>query len=389
MNALFFINESLMDYGGISKKILAQVDALKRQGMKVELSYLKVDDTNNFTGRYVDEKVIDKFSHISLISKVQRRCNYKNLYQYIEANDIKLVYIRYIHFANSFFISFLKKLKRSGVTVLLELPTYPYDQEYQNALLPSKIAFLIERSCRKKFQKYVDRIITLSNDNCILETPTIKINNGIDGNSINIVQKRKPDNEIHIIAVATISYWHGYDRVIEGLHYYYTSNAPNRRKVFFYIVGDGADAESARYRKLVEKYNLAAYVNFYGRRSGKELDHLFNESDIAVGCLGCHRKGMNYSKSLKNREYCARGIPFFYSETDQDFEGKDFIFKVAPNDDPIDINKIIKFVENNKFDAVKIRNYAVENLTWDMQFKKIVGEVFPDFEKSIINPVEY
>lgn len=388
MNALFFISESLTEYGGISKKILAQVGALERQGMKVAFSYLKTDGANGFSGRYIDEKIVDNYSRISLISKIQRRCNYNNLYQYIQANDIRLVYIRYIHFANPFFISFLKKVKRRGITILLELPTYPYDQEYQNALLPSKIAFLIERFYRKKFEKYVARIITLSNDNFILKIPTIKINNGIDIGSLNITQKRKSGNQIHIIAVATISYWHGYDRVIEGLHNYYSNSALNLKKVFFYIVGDGSDAESIRYRKLVEKYNLTEYVNFYGRRSGKELDYIFNESDVAVGCLGCHRKGMNYSKSLKNREYCARGIPFFYSETDEDFEGKDFIFKVTPNDDPIDINTIIKFVENNKFDASKIRHYAIENLTWDLQFEKIVKDVFPDFKVSTINSVE-
>lgn len=381
MNALFFISESLMDYGGISKKILAQVSALERQGMKVALSYLKTDSANSFSGRYIDEKIVDNYSRISMISKIQRRSNYNNLYQYIQANNIKLVYIRYIHFANPFFISFLKKLKRSNVTILLELPTYPYDQEYQTALFPSKIAFLIEKFYRKKFKKYVARIVTLSNDNFILEIPTIKINNGVDVDSINIIQKRKPDDEIHIIAVATISYWHGYDRVIEGLHNYYINSTPDRKKIFFYIVGDSSDAESTKYRELVEKYNLSEYVNFYGRKSGKQLDYLFNKSDVAVGCLGCHRKGMSYSKSLKNREYCARGIPFFYSETDEDFEDKNFIFKVAPNDDPIDINKIIEFVNGNKFDAAKIRNYAIKNLTWDLQFEKIVKNVFPEFKK--------
>ena len=106
----------------------------------------------------------------------------------------------------------------------------------------------------------------------------------------------------------------------------------------------------------------------------------FNKADIAVGSLGGHRIAIKYIKSLKSREYCARGIPFFYSAIDPDFEGKDFIHKVPPNDHPIDIEEIINFVASNKFEPIKIRKYAVENLTWDKQFEKVLQNVIPDFK---------
>ena len=102
-----------------------------------------------------------------------------------------------------------------------------------------------------------------------------------------------------------------------------------------------------------------------------------------------HRKGMEYSKSLKNREYCARGIPFFYAEIDEDFEGKDFIYKVPADDDPIDIEEIINFVVNNKFDAAKIRSYAFENLTWERQFEKVLQNVIADFKTSPKSKLQY
>ena len=379
MKCLFLVCETLQDFEGVSKKILEQANALERLGFNVVLSDLKTDDRNKFTGRYIGREIIDKYSNIDLISKIQSRINYRNLYRYIVANEIKLVYIRYVHFANPFFISFLKKLKRSNIKVLLEIPTYPYDQEYNNLKLNNKIVMWIEKRSRRRFKNLITRILTVTPGTFIFGVPAIEINNGIEVNSINIAEKRETDNEIHLIGVASIAFWHGYDRVIEGLHNYYQQHS-NNKKVFFHIVGDNNNIESSQHKELVKRYNLSDYVIFYGRKSGKELDKIFNRADIAVGSLGCHRISIKDIKSLKNREYCARGIPFFYSETDIDFENKDFVFKVPGNDNPINIEEIIRFLMNNKFDPIKIRKYAKENLTWDKQFKKVLDDVFPDFK---------
>ena len=382
MNALFLIGEPLTDFGGVSKKILAQVDALKRLGMKVAFSYLETNDRNELIGRSINGERIDKYSKTHIISEFQWRCKYKNLYHYIKEKEIKLVFIRYIHFANPFFNSFLKKLKKNGIKILLEIPTYPYDQEYKDIKFTSKIVLLIEKFSRRKFKNYITRIITLTPYTTIFGIPTIQISNGIDPDSINMIQNSKSDNDIHLIGVASVAYWHGYDRVIEGLHNYYCNGELDKKKVFFHIAGDNSNVESIRYKELVKKYNLSNYVIFYGRKSGKELDMVFNKADIAVGSIGCHRISIKNVRSLKNREYCARGLPFFYSETDVDFEKKDFIFKVPGNDNPIDIEEIINFVVKNKFDSVKIRKYAIENLTWDKQFEKVLQDVLPDFKAS-------
>lgn len=375
MNTLFLISEELKDSGGISKKILAQVNALRNQGMKVAFSYLVADEKNEFTGRYIDGKIIDKYSNLPILSKFQWRCTYKNLYRYIDQNEVKLVFIRYTHFANPFFVSFLKKLKKDGIKILLEIPTYPYDHEYRDLKFTSKLVMLIEKISRRTFKNYVDRIITLTPFSNIFGVPAILISNGIDPALINIIQPQKSDGSINLIGVASMAFWHGYDRVIEGLRIYYDDEKPGKKKIFFHIVGDSHNRESIRYRELVKKYHLNDYIFFHGSKSGEELDSLFNMADIAVGSVGGHRISVSNIKSLKNREYCARGIPFFYSETDEDFENLDFTFKVSSGDSPIRIEEIIDFVESGKFDAVKIRNYAIENLTWDKQFEKILEGV--------------
>ena len=377
MKALFLAGETLKDFEGVSKKIIEQVNAFERLGFDVVLSDLKTDDQNKFTGRYVDGQIIDRYSKIDFIGKLQSRIKYKNLYRYIIANEIKLVYIRYTHYANPFFISFLKKIKKSGIKILLEIPTYPYDKEYDSPKVTIKILMWVERMSRRHFKNLITRILTVTPATNIFGVPAIEINNGIAADLINIVEKSENHNEIHLIGVASIAFWHGYDRVIKGIYNYYQQHS-NEKKVFFHIVGDNTNLASAELKELVKKYDLTDFIIFYGRKSGNELDKLFNKADIAVGSLGCHRIAIKNIKSLKNREYCARGLPFFYSETDIDFENKDFVFKVPGNDNPIKIEDIIEFVINNKFAPATIRKYAFENLSWDKQFEKVLNEIFTD-----------
>ena len=81
-------------------------------------------------------------------------------------------------------------------------------------------------------------------------------------------------------------------------------------------------------------------VIFHGQKMNEELDELFNEADFAIGSLARHRSGIDKIKTLKNREYAARGIPFIYSETDEDFDPMPYIMKVPADESPIDIHRL-------------------------------------------------
>lgn len=375
MKALFLVSEPISDYSGISKKILSQVKALNALGIPTQLSHLKVANGYRFLGRYVDGQQIDRYSRISAISKLQRRSNYKNLFKYIQSQQVNLLYIRYVHFANPFFISFLKKLKKKGVIILMEIPTYPYDPEYDNASFAARLGLFIEKQSRKNFHKYISRIVTVTEYQQIFGIPAIQVSNGIDIHSIRQKEITKKDDHIHLIGVATISFWHGYDRVIHGLADYYTRSGGVKREVHFHIVGDISGEVAKQYLELVKKLDLGNFVHFYGKKSGKELDDLFDKMDIAVGSLGIHRIGINNSRSLKNREYCARGIPFFYSGKDEDFESQPFTFKVSLSDDPINIQQVVTFLERYNLSPAELRHFATERLTWEKQFGKLLVEI--------------
>jgi len=360
---------------GIGKKILAQYNAFINLNIDTSITYLATDKNNHFDRRMVNNTLLEKYkTKFGIHKRWQWRFRYKKLIEYIENNDINTVYLRYTHFANPFFINFLRKLKILGVFIIMEIPTYPYDHEYHNIKPILKFALLIEHCCRQYFKNYVNLIVTFSNEKEIFGVRTIIIDNGIELNSTPMKkQYKKSNNDLHLIAVASMRFWHGYDRIIKGLKNYYHTNP--KIKVFLHLVGNTEKIESKKYIKLVNEYQLNEYVIFHGFKKGKELDELFDYSDIAIGCLGNHRKGITKIKSLKNREYCARGIPFTYSESDDSFDDQPFILKLPADENPVNIFEIIKFYNSIDLDSKEIRKFAEEKLTWEKQLIKIIEKI--------------
>lgn len=112
----------------------------------------------------------------------------------------------------------------------------------------------------------------------------------------------------------------------------------------------------------------------YGSLYGPDLDLLFDRSDIGIGSLGRHRSNITYIKTLKNREYAARGIPFVYSEIDDDFEKMPYIMKVPANESPVDINKIIHFFIHLEDEPEQIYE-SVQHLSWKNQMQKVLDSI--------------
>ncbi|MEN8122837.1 MAG: glycosyltransferase [Bacteroidota bacterium] len=270
-------------------------------------------------------------------------------------------------------ITRVNKLKKNNVRILMEIPSYPYDDEYKGVGFSLKIIKRVEEVYRRYFYKYVDRMVTYSTVHKIFGVDTIKINNGIDIKSIPLRKKLNKGADIHLLAVAVVNVWHGYDRIFEGLKSYY-KNTP-KTKVYLHIVGDGEDDESKKYRFLVKKYQLEDYVLFYGFRSGDDLNVIFDKADFAVGSIGVHRIGLINTNPIKFGEYAARGIPFLYSGIYDLFEDQPFIYKVSNDETAVNISDLVGFINRHQFNGSDLRKFAEENLTWEIQMKKIIDEV--------------
>ena len=228
---------------------------------------------------------------------------------------------------------------------------------------------------RSRMARYVDRIVTFSDDTEIFGRPTIRISNGIDFGSIPLKTRGHGDHHnIRLLAVANIHFWHGLDRVIEGLREYYA--APHQCIVRLRIAGDGVETLIAEYRRRIDAYSLTEYAEVIGPRSGAALDAEFEWCDMGIASLGRHRNGITGIKTLKNREYAARGIPFVYSERDSDFDGMGYVMKAPADDTPLDIAALVRFYDGLHLTPAQIRGTVEGRLSWDNQMKQVLTELF-------------
>ena len=149
MKALFLIFHGFDPSNGISKKISYQLEALKQCGLDARICYM---DESSSKRRIVDGQTIADYGN-GFISKIKKRIDFSAIAKYAISENIRFVYIRSDHNANLFTINMVKKMKKAGIKVVMEIPTYPYDQEYVNKAMRRR---LIQD---KLFQSDFDRFI--------------------------------------------------------------------------------------------------------------------------------------------------------------------------------------------------------------------------------------
>ena len=368
---LFIIFHGFDPNNGISKKISYQVNALKTCGMDVHLCYMDETKTKR---RMVDNETIADYGN-GIMSKILKRTEFSSIVKYAQKNDLEFVYIRSNHNANLFTIRMVKRMKQAGMKVVMEIPTYPYDSEYEAQGMSKQI--FQDKLFRNKLAKYLDAIVTFSDYKEIFGQKTINISNGIDFDSVPMKTTRNDTSkELNLIGVAEIHRWHGFVRIIKGLAKYYSIH--QEYIVKFHVVGYFFSAEvEAAFKRIISDNHMEDYVILYGKRHGKTLDQIFDWCDMGIGSLGRHRVGIQKIKTLKNREYAARGIPFVYSETDSDFDERPYVLKVPADESPVDIQQVVDFYKHFNMAATEIRN-SIQDLSWTSQMKHVIEEVYKE-----------
>lgn len=355
-------NDSSVLAIGIAKKILSQVKTL---------------NTDNSECGLVNLYITLKNPLLHLICIFFSRNMYINKIAEFDFATVDFVYIRRFIPLSLGFVSMLAYIKNinKDCKIIYEIPTYPYDSEHRG--FKGNIILLIDKIFRQKLKYYIDYIVTYSQDDVIFGIKTIKIMNGIDCSAVSPIDVIKYRQEtIRLIAVAQFAEWHGYDRLIKGLYEYY-KKAPEK-KVFIDFVGNGGVLQ--QYQKMVALYGLEEYVIFHGVLTGDFLSDVFNQADVAVCSLGCHRKGIDLSSELKSREYMARGLPMI-SSTKIDILPDDYPYiQYVPEDDsPIDINTVINFYnsltrqENREAQIRNIRNFAETHFDMHITMQPVIG----------------
>ncbi|HCH28280.1 MAG TPA: hypothetical protein DEW35_02110 [Ruminococcaceae bacterium] len=359
---------------GVTKKLLGQYKAFNNLGY--DTYHLCFKDRQGVLIHGEDTAVLVKpqvkmyLTYIKLLKKADKIC---------KKNGIDMCYIRY-PLADFAFMGMIKKLHKI-CKVVIEIPTYPYDNEnIGNVSLITKFCFSQDKRNRFKLKNFVDLVVDIGEEKSIYGIPCVNIYNSIDLDAVKFcASNNKEVRPLHIISVALIRPDHRFDRLISGLYEYYKHKDKGEPDVVFDVVGNGVNDEKEKLMDLSEKYGLKEKVIFHGVKSGTDLDSLFENSHIAVSTFNADRENAGKTSVLKTREYCARGIPFVSSLYDISIpEDSDFCKIIDSCESPVNVREIIEYysyIIAHPDIHDRMRKFAEENLTWEKQLKKVIAAI--------------
>lgn len=369
MTKLLYIAIAHFDAIGVRRKLLAQITSLNDLGVNAKMLALTFDSD---VPDYVLRNEITLIRADGLKPRVVKKRILRECREQILSFNPDIIYLRWPGSGRTFFSVLRGCGKRTIITEHQSIETVELHsvKGYRSLVTES----LFGRLARRKIQAFVGvtkEICDYEVDrSCDPGKPCLVNGNGIDVASVPL---RTPADfnrkNLDLLCVAQVAKWHGLDRLIRGMAEYKGSV-----NVRLHIVGDGSEVPNLK--KLVSDLKLESSVIFHGFKTGEELDEFFDESHIAVGSLGGHRKSVSETSELKAREYCARGTPYICSLPDADFPADfPYILRVPSNEDPIDIEQVVSFAErvcSEKDHPQLMREYAINNLDWSIKMKKLI-----------------
>ena len=372
LNSVLYIT---IGYQSYKKKIDGQIAAFAKKGIDVIICYY--DSENK---KYICKKTSGKDSKV--INEIAEKRNTLKLKE-INSNlfdtyNPDAIYIRRPGISIILYDSLIMRAVNKGKALIYEIPTYPIDN--QNGIL--------HRLCRHLEWTYIkSRIISHAacipifarNKDVVLYDNMIKSFNSVNADRFKAVAEiqRKEHSSFEMLAVAFTQKWHGYDRMIRSLELYQGNHTIN-----FTIYGNYTDETLALIQYCKEKQISNVY--FIPENDIKNTNDFFAQFDIGVGCLGLHRRNLKnqtdeLDTSIKNKEYCAMGLPFIHSSEDEAFPDSFLFHKLVPNDESmIDLDDVISW-HNSLHVSLKekqmMNQYAAQNLGFDKYAENIIRKI--------------
>lgn len=376
MAVLMVANIKLSKAEGISKKILAQAKAISINNEKCELLCLEESGivlllfTN---GLFTQKKQLQNIETKNICSLKDKRVVTNGLceaaIQMSIINTYSHVYLRHM-VPNSKVIKFLYSIK--NIRIYYEIPTYPYFYEQlkvSNNKVRTIVRLLVECLFWPFIYGYIYKLVIIqSNVSAHKFKKMISIYNGFDSVNIQSEYKEPETKNLNMVGVGTIYSYHGYDYLIEAIHEFY--NKRNDYNVYFHIIGESQELEELK--QLVKKLGIEEYVLFYGALFGRDLDNMFENFNLGVGCLALERRKANIDTSIKNIEYLARQIPFITNGNFFDFSVEQNFYAKIDNKN-INFNELLAFSQSFYKNR---RNDFIEDIVCQFEWKNILKEVF-------------
>lgn len=369
---LYIVRYPLFEGFHLKQKFDGQLNAFRQLGYHTlfigfdkQFFYLIDDDKKTVVGktRFWIPNYFHTFVYIDL---------YKVAMRVVQYNHIDIVYYRSAPVFRKTY-AMANSLNKQQCIFIVEIPTYNPIEKDKNARLSRKLFKLYSNVWKKKIEPLPDLYVFMGDGNFTTfhGVKAVRIENGIDPDLMPVRTPVNDKDAIHILALSSMNYWHGYDRLIRSLAQY-----KGNEKVFIHLVGSNDGGCLAEWKKLVEQFNLQDLALFHGPKYGKELDRMFDLCDIGVNSIGKYRKGSNDTSELKTREYASRGLPFICSVHDVILDNldEDLWYKISNDDTIPDMEGIVQFALSIKKDVTakdRLHDYAVKTMTWKAQYKKV------------------
>ncbi len=288
--------------------------------------------------------------------------------------SVDVLYLRYMPtFTGA--LRTIRALKARGGKLVVEYPTYPKEAENSRFFVRRQVFRHTDRVLAR-IHPMVDlyTLIGAPCDGTLDGRPAMNILNGVNLNTFPSHTPNIATATVRLLALASMSGWHGYDRLLQALSAY-KGNADVRVE---FVGGDG-DGSLKAWRAMATELGLDHRVTFHGPLYGAGLDRLIASCDVGVGSLGMYRYSIQHSMTLKLREFMARGLPFITATDDPALPAQaEYALRVPNDDTPISMEEVVTFARRVKADADiggQMRAYAREHLSWEGVLRDVLDKV--------------
>ncbi len=378
MRVLFVMKYPLVDQYSIMQKLNGEINAVRNLGHEVE--YISFDRDYIYLEKGEKREIIRKttlghskfYFHTLVFADINKAAE-----KVISSGKYDLVYFRHSPIGYRGY-KMMKTAKETNKTkVVVEIPSFPLNVDKPKNLI-RKLYVIYSDAWWKKSSKFVSLFAGIGEKaDAFLGVPFINIDNGIDIHLIpKRTEKKSQDGKTHLLAVASMCEWHGYERIIRGIGVWQNEKKEN---YVLDLVGDEGDGSLSKWKELVHELGLEKQVVFHGRKTGDALTEMYNMATIGLSSLAMYKVGFQSGSVLKLREYMARGLPFIYAHDDPHMSADlPWCLKIPNDDSTVNMDSVDEFVKKiYQEDELpeRMRKYAEENMTWESQFRKIFNRI--------------
>ncbi len=385
MKVLFIMKYPLVDQYSIMQKLNGQINAVRNLGH--EPYYISFDREYMYLDNGKEREIIQKtplghvpnYFHTFVFYDI-----YRAVKKVIEENNFDIVYFRHSPLNVSGY-QMIKSIEKKSKLVVEITSFPPYTEKAKNVL--RAFYHMLSKKWWERSAKYVTLFTGIGEHaDEYLGRPFMNIDNGIDISFIPPrAESKNNDGKIHILAVASMCEWHGYERIIQGLAEWKNEKS---KEYIIDLVGDEGDGSLEKWKKLAIELGVSEQVVFHGRMTGDALTGMYNMASIGICSLALYKIGFNTGSVLKLREYMARGLPFVYAHDDPHMsEDMPWCIRISNNEEPVRMDDIDLFV--NRIAEIKdisnqMREYARIHMTWEAQFEKVFSKLSTDSSNKTI-----